>query len=217
MVKQFSNKAIDNFFSFFYKIVDFFKVLLDVFYAFLDIWAQFFGIFGNLFLYCYYLVLFIIDKSTENRGRFFTWRRIQVSKAYMPAKAYNKDIDNPIPAMYGVTKKTVESTVSTAKSMTSSAVKATGNIAKSASESTQQLSRVISVKPSGGKINFWKRSAETFIDIVQGIQKLLVKPFKFIINIFANKLQPVKEDEANASKGASLIEEYMREYEKKRR
>ncbi|MFA5519873.1 MAG: hypothetical protein WDA74_11520, partial [Spirochaetota bacterium] len=65
MVKQFSNAAIDNVFTFFFKIVDFGKLMVEVFWAFLDIWIAFFLIFANIFMYIYYLFLFLIDSGSE--------------------------------------------------------------------------------------------------------------------------------------------------------
>jgi hypothetical protein len=64
MVRQFSNAAIDNLYTFFFKIWDFAKVLYEVMWAFIEIWAAFFLIFYNIFMYFYYIVLFIIDRGS---------------------------------------------------------------------------------------------------------------------------------------------------------
>ncbi len=202
LVKQFANNAIDNFFNFFYKWVDFFKLLLDVLLAFLDIWVTFFQIFSNAYMYVYYLILFFIDKSTQSSSGFYFWRRIPKRVAYTPSKVYVKEIHNPVPGMYGK--------------------KAAGAAAKTASASTQAVRETVSAtiqkfgnRPSGVKTDRLKKILEFFRELFVSIKKFIMAPVHTVAEFIVRKMKPPREEEPASNK--RLIDEYMREYERKRR
>jgi len=186
VVKQFWVNTVDNFFNFFYKIVDFLKIWVDVFWAFMDIWYHFFAIFGNLFLYIYYIFLFIIDKSTESGTNILLTSRLPKQVPFRPQKAYVKDSYNPIPAMYGVK-----------------------NIAETVASSITPMRTT----PKGTKTSIVKKLFTIVRDGVDLIVELIKKPVKVIGNVAARRMKPVKEE---SHKTGSLIEEYIKEYEQKR-
>lgn len=187
VVKQFWVSTVDNFFNFFYKIVDFIKIWADVFWAFLDIWYHFFAIFGNLFLYIYYIFLFIIDKTTESGTNIVLTSRLPKRVPFKPQKAYVKDAYNPIPAMYGV--KNVAETVATSITPMRTA-------------------------PKGTRTSIIKTIISALRDFTELIIDLFKKPIKAVADFAARRMKPVKEE---PHKTGSLIEEYMKEYEQKRK
>ncbi len=202
LVKQFANNAIDNFFNFFYKWVDFFKLLLEVLLSFLDIWVTFFQIFSNAYMYVYYLILFFIDKSTQSSSGFFFWRRIPKRVAYTPSRVYIKEIHNPIPGMYG--RKAAEVTVKTASASTQ-AVKET------VSATIQKFGN----RPSGAKTDRFKKMMQFFSELFGSIKKFITAPVRTVAEFIVRKMNPPREEEPAGNK--RLIDEYMREYERKHR
>ncbi len=187
VVKQFWINTVDNVFNFFYKIVDFLKIWVDVFWAFLDIWYHFFAIFGNLFLYIYYIFLFIIDRTTESGTNIVLTSRLPKRVPFKPQKAYVKDSYNPIPAMYGVK-----------------------NVAEKVASSITPMRTA----PKGTRTSIFKTILSALRDFVELIIDLFRKPVKAIGDFAARRMQPVKEEH---HKTGSLIEEYMKEYEQKRK
>lgn len=205
LVKQFLNHAIDAFFNFFYKISDFVVVFLDLGWAFFDIWYQFFAIFGNLILYVYYLILFILDKLSVSSAPIFFWRKSYSRKTTLPKKAYSKNFSNPIPAMY----------------KTSPTVKAATTTVTAASESVKSAKEnvVSTFKPKSGKRSSRKESKVKIIfmkmmsSIGEGFRSFGSKLYRFWVK-FLDKLKPVKDDVPAGRK--SLIDDYMKEYERKK-
>lgn len=198
MVRQFSNNAIDNFFNFFYKIADFGKVALDLMLSFFEIWMTFFSIFYNIFMYIYYFGLFAIEILSQS-GIFF-WRRSSTSTTKAPVITIPTG-PSPIPHMYRV-KNAAASTV------TSTAAAAAGT-AKTA---------LSSMKP----VSMQKKSiavliADFFTDIFDGIKKFFMNIASGIINFYNKNIRNIKESEKDNTKAKSLIDEYMKEYEKKKR
>jgi hypothetical protein len=190
VVKQFYNNAIDNFFNFFYKIIDFGKVLVELFWAFYEIWEAFFLIFINLITYFYYIILFIIDRSTESRWTIFFWRRLPRRAAYAPSRVYVKDTYNPVPAMYGRT-----AAISKAATVTPDTV--------------QQLRSA----PSGARVSVLRRILEFLGSFFSTIGTIIKWPIKGIAAFLSGRMKPVRE-EATGQK--SLIDEYLKEYEEKK-
>jgi hypothetical protein len=191
LVKQFSNNAIDNFFNFFYKIADFIKVLIDLFWAFADIWYQFFMIFINAWLYFYYLLLFFLDKMSMSR----LFSRKAAERFAMPgSRVYRPDIVVPVHPMYGK--------IELPKPKIAEAV--------------AQVVAPKSPKVRGGSKKSISRSfAEGVLSIFRGISRSVSKVFKNVALALGGKLRPVREEEPAQKK--SLIDEYMKEYERKKR
>ena len=206
IVKQFSNNAIDNFFNFFYKWVDFFKILLDVFLAFIDIWVTFFQIFSNAYLYVYYLILLAIDKSTQSSSSIFSWRRLPTRVAYTPSKVYIREAHNPVPRMYSAKSATAAAeTVSKAAASSGKAVKDT------VSATIQKFGN----RPSGVKVDRMKKVLEFFAGLMSSIKRFITAPVRTVAEFIVRKMRPVRDEEPAGNK--SIIDEYMREYERKRR
>lgn len=211
MVRQFSNAAIDNAFSFVFKIVDFGKLMVEVFWAFVDIWVAFFLIFINMFMYIYYFFLFLIDRGSESAPPSpLSGRQKFQKKSKIPTFSITSG-PNPIPAMYRVTQKAAGS----AKTFTDT-------VEKSASATVETVQKALpALKPSGGgsKINIVKSVLDFIVDFFKAIKDIVTKPFIIIADFLSGRLKPVKESEAKSSEGGktSLIDEYMKEYEKNRR
>ncbi|MCL2154321.1 MAG: hypothetical protein FWH53_01515 [Leptospirales bacterium] len=222
VVKQFSNVAIDNAYTFVFKIVDFGKILSLVFWAFVDIWAAFFGIFYNFFMYIYYLFLFVIDRGSESTGTIGIRQSQKLSK--IPSIDFEKT-PSVIPSMY--TKKSTPSMIG--KTITTPTVqvapKTTTTVGSTSSEKLSGTSTgtLVPLKPSyssGGKKSIFKTIYEFIVEYITAIKNIIVKPFKFIFGLFSKKLQPVKEGEAKnveSAQGTGLIDQYLKEYEKKKR
>jgi len=224
VVKQFWVNTVDNFFNFFYKIVDFIKIWADVFWAFLDIWYHFFAIFGNLFLYIYYIFLFIIDRTTESGTNIVLTSRLPKRVPFKPQKAYVKDSYNPIPAMYRVKTVTSDAGKAVASSVQSAASTAS-SVASSASNTISQTLKPLKPAPvgTGSKMSIKsiaKDSAEFLLDIFKTLKDFIIKPIKAIAEFLSTKLMPVKESDVKfnqAMQKRSLIDEYLKEYEKKQK
>jgi hypothetical protein len=196
VVKQFYNNSIDNFYNFFYKIIDFAKVLVEVFWAFYEIWEAFFLIFFNLIMYLYYIILFIIDRSTESRWTIFFWRRLPRRVAYTPSKVFVKDAYNPVPAMYGSTAPTI-------------ATVAAPTIKSTVTDAVQQLRSA----PSGARVSIPRKIVEFLGSLFSTAGALIIWPMKRIGTFLSGRMKPVREQ----PEGRSLIDEYLKEYEEKKR
>ncbi len=215
MVKQFSNAAIDNAFSFVFKIVDFGKILVEVFWGFLDIWIAFFGIFYNFFMYFYYIFLFMIDRGSESSGPALRSRRKSQKVSRIPSVSLDRT-PSIIPSMYKV--KTVAG--DTGKTISDSMVSAASKTADTVQKALSPIKAPIKSTPKGSKKPFFKSILEFIVDYFVTVKEILTKPFILIAEFFAGKLTPVKENEPkNQEQGRriSLIDQYMKEYEKKKR
>jgi len=214
MVRQFSNAAIDNAFTFVFKIVDFGKILNELFWGFLEILIAFFGIFYNFFMYIYYIFLFIIDRGSETSGPTIKSRRKSQKVSRIPTVSIDKT-PSIIPYMYGAT----TSTAGNAGKAISSSV---GNMTAKTAETVQKALPSLKTPPTGtgSKKPVLKSTLEFFVEFFVTVKEILTRPFIFITEFFAKRLTPVKEEEqkkADSGKRISLIDQYMKEYEKKRR
>jgi len=213
MVKQFSNAAIDNAFSFVFKIVDFGKILVEVFWGFVDIWLAFFGIFYNFFMYFYYIFLFLIDRGSESGSPSLRTRKKSQKVSRIPSVSLDKT-PSIIPSMYKV--KTVAT--DTGKAISTSMENATVKTA----DTVQKVLAPMKPAPSGkgSKKPFFKSTFEFIIEYFVTVKDILTKPFIFIAEFFAGKLTPVKENETRnveSTRKISLIDQYMKEYEKQKK
>lgn len=217
MVKQFSNAVIDNMFSFVFKIVDFGKIMVEVFWGFVDIWAAFFLIFYNAFMYVYYLFLFMIDRGSESSGPApYKIRRAASKRSKIPSVILDKT-PSPVPSMY-----TVKSVASDAGKAVTSSVQSVASVAVKTTDTVQQV--LTPLKPSrpgaGSKKPILKTLLEFIADIFKTVKDFITKPVMAIAEFLAGKLMPVKESDAKFSEAVqkrSLIDEYMKEYEKKQK
>jgi hypothetical protein len=223
MVKQFYNAAIDNVFTFFFKIVDFGKIMIEAFWGLFDIFAAFFLIFYNLFMYVYYFFLFLIDTGSESGGA--TPYRIRRASKRSKIPAVQMDTSpNPIPAMYRVKTGTSDAGKAVASSVQSAASTAS-SVASSASNTISQTLKPLKPAPvgTGSKMSIKsiaKDSAEFLLDIFKTLKDFIIKPIKAIAEFLSTKLMPVKESDVKfnqAMQKRSLIDEYLKEYEKKQK
>jgi len=220
MVKQFSNAAIDNAFGFIFKIVDFGKLLIEVFWAFLDIWIAFFGIFYNFFMYFYYIFLFMIDRGSESSGPTLRSRRKSQKVSRIPSITLDKT-PSIIPSMYRV-KSTAGNTGKAISSSVSSVSTSVNTVSAKTADTMQKVLAPMKAAPSGkgSKKSIFKSILEFIVDYFVTVKVILTKPFILIAEFFAGKLKPVKENEPkNVEPGRriSLIDQYMKEYEKQKR
>ena len=204
MVRQFSNASIDNIFTFFFKIVDFGKVLNEAFWAFLEILIAFFLIFYNALMYVYYLFLFLIDYSAdESKGSYISFRRRKPGVSRTP-KITLSNAPNPIPSMYG----------QGAGAVTSAASRGIRNAASS-------------IKPAPVSRTAKRQIGKTILEALSNffgtITGFISKPFNSIGQFFGTRMKPVQADDMPSQhgrtrmQGKSLIDEYIKEYEKKKR
>ncbi|MCP4137473.1 MAG: hypothetical protein GY754_41280 [bacterium] len=219
MVKQFSNNALDNVFNFFFKIVDFGKECIEFFWSFFEIWYAFFMIFYNVFMYMYYLLLFVLDKIPAFNAIFFFWRRSSSGRSMAPKIEISK-VPTPVSSMYIPVTKTVSKaadSVSKAAGSAASSVASTASSVASTASSTMDSLRQVPLN-TGGKQSRLKVIGEFFADFFSAAIKIITAPFSGIVNFFEKNMRPVKEDDAGkAPRKKSLIDEYMKEYEKKRK
>ena len=197
MVKQFSNSALDNIFKFIFRWVDFGKVMLDAGLSFLSIWQAFFAIFYNIFMYFYYLVLFFIDRgSEEGIGSKVLKRPVSVQRTSLPALDFKSTAPPPAPRIASV-----------AQAVTETAASAVSSIPAPQ-------------KSSGGgqKKNILKSIGEPIVAFFLAITGVFKKLGIFISEFLRNRIKPVKEEGEKTSSGkGSLIDEYLREYERQRK
>ena len=205
MVKQFSNGAADNFFNFFYKIVDFGKILIDVFWAFFDIWAAFYLIFFNIFMYIYYFGLFIVERFTVTQRNIFLIRRGSQKTSKIPDVIKKKqNISIPKPS---ISKKIP--TVITKSSNISKTV------AAKVSNTVKSIPTPNKITKTGAKKSIFKSIAKFIENLINNTFSFITKPFIIIGKFFMAKSKPIKEKTSfDESKSSSLISEYLKEYEK---
>lgn len=213
MVRQFSNAAIDNAYTFVFKIVDFGKILNELFWGFVEIWMAFFGIFYNWFMYFYYIFLFMIDRGSESSGPAIRTRKKSQKVSRIPTVSLDKT-PSIIPSMY-----VVKSAAGSSGKAISSSV---GNATAKTTETVQKVLAPMKTPPSGtgSKKPILKSSLEFIVEFFITVKEFLTKPFILIAEFFANRLTPVKEEEqkkAEPTRKISLIDQYMKEYEKKKR
>jgi hypothetical protein len=213
MVKQFSNAAIDNAFSFVFKIVDFGKLLNETFWGFVDIWLAFFGIFYNFFMYFYYIFLFMIDRGSESSGPTLRARKRSQKVSRIPSVSIDRT-PSIIPSMYRVKTAAAD----TGKVVSSSV----GNVTAKTADTVQKVLSPMKAAPSGkgSKKSIFKSIFEFIVEYFITVKTILTKPFILIAEFFAGKLKPVKENEprnAEPTRRISLIDQYMKEYEKQKR
>ncbi len=208
MVKQFSNASIDNVFKFFFKIVDLGKLLVEVFWGIFDIFAAFYLIFFNIFMYVYYLFLYMLDKGSESSGAtaYKAKRSAGGFKSKIPGVTITAG-PNPIPAMY----------------------RSRGVASKISQRETPQAKGPVkfsSPRGGGAKPNLLKKSLEFMVEFFASLKRVIAKPFIIVKDFFAEKLKPVKETgtvekeksqktarpKTQKPSGTSLIDEYMKEY-----
>jgi hypothetical protein len=205
LVRQFSNSMIDNIFKFFYKIVDFGKIWVDVFWAFYDILEAFFLIFYNLLMYVYYFLLFILDKSTESQATLYFWRRIPRRVPYTPARVYTKDFVNPVPAVYG--KQAVSAAASAVKAVAAAGTAAQNSISSAASR--------IGKPAAGARGSIVKKTLEFGANFLGALRDIVMAPVAVVRDMLSRKMKPVREEPRHPR--GSLIDEYMKEYEQRKR
>ena len=184
----------------------FFQILLDAFLAFIDIWVTFFQIFSNAYLYVYYLLLLGIDKSTQSSSPFFLRRRLPTRVAYTPSKVYIREMHNPVPRMYSA-----KSATAAAETVT----KAAASSGKAVKETVSATIQKFGNRPSGVRPDRMKKLLEFFAGIFKTIKTFITSPVRSVAEFIVRKMRPVREEASGESK--SLIDEYMREYERKRR
>ncbi len=201
MVKQFWNQAIDNIFTFFYKIGDFGKVFLDFILSFIEIWMAFFSIFFNIFMYIYYLLLFILDNLTQSR---FSIRKPGPTTAFARERI---SAERRIPIRRPAIKTTARSASSRVKRVSPAL----------ASSST----RAFRSNPRSGKKKISKSILEGVDEALRSFGRVLAAPFKAIasavIDFFNKPRRSERGSGGEQGDSRSLIDEYMEEYEKKRR
>lgn len=202
VVKQFSNQAIDNIFSFAFKWVDCGKMFLEFLWSFLEIWIAFFLIFYNIFMYFYYLFLFFIDRGAESGTTMFRLRGSHSSSSNIPRFEVTKS-PVTVPPMYGAGQ---------------AVTRAAGAVmTRTAGAATQTLSALKSTADYGAKKSPLKSLMSGLVDFFSALGRMLILPFKKLVLFFDRGVELRKQREAASDKSKSLIDEYIKEYEQKKR
>ena len=213
MVRQFSNNALDNLFNFFFRWVDFGKMLFECFWTFLSIWQAFFGIFYNILMYFYYLLLFVIDRGSEEATVPRLFRQPVTGRLSSTPPVRLAGVEAPI-----TTRKIATSVQSTASSVSSAVSSATSTVSDVVS-SVAPPQRTAATT-GGSKTSIFKSIGEGIISFFLALGSILKQPFVIMKEYFAEKMKPVKDDEQALGKSnvkRSLIDEYMKEYERQRK
>jgi len=198
VVKQFSNGVIDNVFAFIFKWVDCGKMFVEFILSFIEIWIAFFLIFYNAFMYVYYLFLFFIDRGTETSPSMFRIRGTYAGSSSIPKFEISKG-PSTVPPMYGGGK-----AAASAPSM-------------SAAATAQAFTNLRSSPSIGIKSSFFRGLGDSIIDLFRSLGRIIAAPFKKLVLLFdrGSDMRKAREDDSDSSK--SLIDEYLKEYERKRK
>ncbi len=202
MVKQFSNGVVDNFFTFLFKWVDCAKMFLEFAWSFIEIWLAFFMIFYNVYMYIYYFFLFLIDRGSETSAGYFRLRGTYSKVSYMPKIEITSAprVSHP---MYRATTK---------------AGTAVDSIMKKTAETAGVA--ITSLKPQVShkvRKSFLKRFLDAFGNILIGLGRILTWPFKWFISLFGHGVESRNLIKTASGETKSLIDEYMKEYEHKKK
>jgi hypothetical protein len=202
MVKQFSNGAVDNIFSFLFKWVDFGKMFLEFIWSFLEIWIAFFLIFYNLYMYIYYLFLFLIDRGSETSAGYLRLRGSYSKASYLP-KIELSSGPTAVPPLYGVT---------------ANAGRAADPVrVKSMGRAGDMLTSVRSAAPQGIKKSIFIRFFNSLMNFFKPSAKIISLPFKKLILLFDRGMEQRKKRVTEPDDAKSLIDEYIKEYEYKKK
>lgn len=201
MVKQFSNGVIDNIFSFLFKWVDCGKMFLEFLWSFIEIWMAFFLIFYNVFMYVYYLFLFLIDRGTESSSGMFRMRGIYTKPSSMPKFEVSRGATT-VPPQYGR--------------------QAVGKVAdavmnKTAGAASQTFTSLRTSASAGIKKSAAKTFFSSMVDLFKSIGRIAAAPFKKLVLLFDRGAALRNQRGAEKDKSKSLIDEYIKEYEHKKR
>ncbi len=204
VVKQFSNGVIDNVFSFIFKWVDCGKMFLEFLWSFLEIWIAFFLIFYNAFMYVYYLFLFFIDRGAESSAGMFKLRGTYSGSSTIPKFEISRS-PSTVPPQYG--SQTVGKAAEAVVNKTAEAATQTLNAFRSGGSAAAR----------GMKQSRIKEFFSAFVDFFRFIGGLLAMPFKKLVLLFDRGKEIRNKREAETDSSKSLIDEYIKEYEQKRR
>lgn len=199
MVRQFSNAAIDNIYNFLFKWVDFGKMSIEFFWSFFEIWLAFFMIFYNIFMYIYYLFLFFIDRGSESSAGVMKFRG-----------GYSKVSSVPKVNLAPVSR-------STSASMGTSMAGAVKSVSSAVAKSIPTTPTRPSAAVSGLKKSVFKNTLSGIMDFIKGIGRLLTKPLTIISELFSKRMERSKDEKDDKTKPKSLIDEYIKEYEQRKR
>ena len=200
MVRQFSNGALDNLFNFIFRWVDFGKMAIEFFLSFVSIWQAFFAIFYNIFMYFYYLILFFIDRGSEETVVPRIFKRPTPGRLSSTPSLDLKTAVKPPPRMAVTVRNVAETAASAVSSIPVSQKTSAG---------------------SGQKKSILKSIGEpiaVFFSAFAGVFKKIGILISDFLSGFSNKIKPVREREEEKISGkGSLIDEYLREYERQRK
>lgn len=217
LVKQFLNDAIDNFFKFFYKMIDFGKASIDFLLAFWDIWYNFFMFFINLWLYLYYLFLYLVDHYAMSTSSISVWRKQYSMKAPRLKKAYSRNMVNPVSGAFGKVAQSASTATESSGRFLKKTVTGTINTGAAAVEKVTVVAE--STASAGAKVgagmgNVFASVVKGFVGFFAAVGGGICSVIKALFSAIASRLTPVKEQPVGRH---NLIESYMREYEGKRK
>jgi len=211
VVKQFSNGVIDNIFSFIFKWVDCGKMFVEFIWSFIEIWIAFFLIFYNAFMYVYYLFLFFIDRGAESSAGMFRLRGTYSGSSTIPKFEITRS-PGTVPPQYGS-----QAVTKTAEAVTKSAGAVASKTAEAATQTLNAFRSGGSAAARGMKSSWIKEASSAIVDFFRFVGGLMVLPFKKLVLLFDRGKEIRNQREAESDSSKSLIDEYIKEYEQKRR
>lgn len=204
VVKQFSNGVIDNIFSFVFKWVDCGKMFVEFVWSFIEIWIAFFLIFYNALMYVYYLFLFFIDRGAESSAGMFKLRGTYSGSSTMPKFEITRS-PSTVPPQYG------------SQVVTKAAEAVASRTAEAATQTLNAFRSGGSAAARGMKSSRVREFLTAVVDFFKFVGGLLVLPFKKLVLLFDRGKDIRNQREAESDSSKSLIDEYIKEYEQKRR
>jgi phage-related protein len=101
---------------------------------------------------------------------------------------------------------------------TSGAASATAETVSRAATAASETVDVVFSSSSRGKKSFFKTIGEAIVNFFSSLKKALFLPFETVANFFNTRVKPVREEEQSTEqKSKSLIDEYIKEYERKKK
>jgi hypothetical protein len=168
-------------------------------WSFIEICIAFLLIFYNIYMYIYYFFLFLIDRGSETSSGVFRLRGTYGKTSHV-SKFEITGGPTIIPPMYGSIQK-FDSVVN------KTATGAAGIMLKT----------VRSSAPKGIKKSTPVKSLNSFFDALISFSQIIVYPFKKLVLLFDRGMEIRNERETKPDDRKSLIEEYIKEYEQKKK
>ena len=205
LVKQYYNDAVDNGFKCFYKIADFGKLLAEAFWAFCEIWVSLSLILYNAIMYVYYIVIYIVERITNIKLPIKFWQMGSGGLKPIPGRVFVESNVVPNVGAASVTRRVASNAANAV----------TGALSDVQSSSMISVADRLGRTPSGVKVSFAGKVADSIRRFNHSIIDFLTALVGKITGKNSRKAFHVKDRGTEEDK--SLIDEYMKEYEQRKK